>query len=100
MSAAELRGAHLATCRKAFMAAARSRRQDWGLWLSDSHLVQFLEPRETSGIFRRATGGTVDQPYRLTGCVRGPASDQLEPVKPAVAEVVLIERGPGSRLEK
>lgn len=55
-----------------------------------------LEPGHASGIFQGSAPGAVEQPRRRRSLRRRAAGNQLEPVKPAVAEVVLIERDPGS----
>lgn len=51
-----------------------------------------LVTRETSRVFQRAAAGSIDQPGRRRIVVCGPAGNQPEPVKPAVTEVVLVER--------
>ena len=43
---------------------------------------------EACGVFQRAASGAAPQSGRKTVVVRGPAVNDLEPVKPAVAEVV------------
>ena len=56
-----------------------------------------LEPGHTAGVFQRAaprSGG--DQPRRRIGLRRWAAGNQFDPVKPAVAEIVLVERHPRS----
>lgn len=49
-------------------------------------------PGKASGVFQRAAPGAVNQPGRRTVVVRGPAGNQLEPVKPAIAKIVFVER--------
>jgi len=52
----------------------------------------FLVAGQSSGIFERAAPGAVDQAGLRTVCFCGPAGNELEPVKPAVSEVVFVER--------
>ena len=58
---------------------------------------KFLTAGETSGVFQRSPPGTVDQAGQRTVVVRGPAGNELEPMKPAVTEVILVERFPEPR---
>ncbi len=51
-----------------------------------------LVTRHTSGVFQRAAPGAVDQADRRTVFVYEPVGNQFEPVKPAVSEVVFVER--------
>jgi hypothetical protein len=55
---------------------------------------------KSSGVFQRAASGPVDQPGRRTVFVRGPAGNQLEPVKPAVTKIVFVERGTCTQREQ
>ena len=59
-----------------------------------------LEPGHASGIFQRAAPGSADQPRRRSSLCRWAAGNQLDPVEPAVAEIVLIERRPRSARQK
>jgi hypothetical protein len=57
-------------------------------------MQNLLVPREASRIFQRAASGAGEQPRRRIIFVAETAGDDFESVKPAVTEVVLIERRP------
>lgn len=57
-------------------------------------------PWEAAGIFKPPAASIGEQPGRRITSVPGTAGNQLQPVQPAVPEVVLVERGLSPCCEK